>query len=159
MTSTEMVTDFKIRTDWYETPMGTFPTRQMANEACEKVDYRPELCVTHKIEMSKVQDLIDAVNGFCGHLAEEYSYSISFDLRGKLTPRGYENTARIPEDFWRLIAFAVEGSNEGYYVHFGAILKDSNQYQEFGLAKTYSADSAYEMAKQTSRFLAAALWN
>lgn len=159
MTSAEMVTDFKIRSDWYETPMGTFPTREMANDACKHVDFLPELNVTPKIEMARVEDLIDALNTFCGSLAEEYDFALAYDMRGPLTSRGcYESTATIPTDFRRLIAFAVEGSNEGYYVHVGALLPDS-KYQEFGLAKTYSADSAYEMAKQASRFLAAALWN
>jgi hypothetical protein len=34
----EMVTDFKIGHDWYETPMGTFPDYQTAADACTKND-------------------------------------------------------------------------------------------------------------------------
>jgi hypothetical protein len=103
-------------------------------------------------ENCTIKALLKAINAFCGSLAEEYDFGLPFD-----TPKD----ARLPEKYWRLIAFAVEGSNEGYYVHLGALVRDrhTTNYVSFSLAKTYSAESAYELAKQTSRFLAAACWN
>jgi hypothetical protein len=58
------------------------------------------------------------------------------------------------------VTFAVEGGSEGYYVHVGAILKAEREskpnftasYTDFGFAKTYSAESVYELAKQARRF-------
>ncbi len=125
-----------------------------------------------------VQSLLKAINAFCGKLAEEYDFST-----GPTLAKG-----DIPAKYWRLIAFAVEGSNEGYYVHVGALVKteytvhhgttlacsspnpngscpghpqiaEHLAYIEFGVAKTYSSESAYAMAKEVSRFLAAASWN
>lgn len=102
-----------------------------------------------------VQALLKAINQYCGALAEEYHFSLGLDL---------DHKTRIPEKYWRLIAFAVEGNSEGYYIHVGALLRPEShhgmpQYLEFGLAKTYSSESAYKMATETSRFLAAAAWN
>jgi hypothetical protein len=102
----------------------------------------------------KVGDLVDAINDYCGAIAEEYGFSTAISNPDML----------IPAKYWQLVAFAVEGSNEGYYVHLGAILSPETRggvaaYVQFGCAKTYTSDSAYEMAKQASRFLAAAAWN
>lgn len=106
-------------------------------------------------ENCTVQSLLRAMNQHCGDLAEEYNFSLGLDLN---------QTSRIPERYWRLIAFAVEGNSEGYYVHVGALLRPESrnalpQYFEFGLAKTYSSESAYKLATEASRFLAAASWN
>ena len=163
MNTADMVTDFVIRKDWYETPMGTFETRAMADAACKRCDLLPELCVTRKVEMATVQSLLKAVNAYCGKLAEEYDFSLDFDL---IAETGYKakpgvEPSRIPEKFRWLIAFAVEGGSEGYYVHVGALIDvhSGGNYQEFGLAKTNTSESAYELAKQVSRFLTAAQWN
>jgi hypothetical protein len=122
-----------------------------------------------------VLSLLQALNKFCGSLAEEYNFT------------AVDRTADIREKYWRLVAFAVEGNSEGYYVHVGAIVRREQivshgrtvdcptaarngccpghpeallpVYIEFGLAKTYSSESAYAMAKEVSRFLAAAAWN
>lgn len=149
MTSADMITDFVIRKDSYKTPVGTFAYSEQARQACLKNDLDPYSLTSHSVAMSTVQSLLKAINAYCGNLAAEYDFSLNFDLT--------EETL-IPQEFRYLIAFAVEGGSEGYYVHVGAML-DGGKYQEFGIAKTYSSESAYELAKQVSRFLAAACWN
>ena len=161
MTSLEMVTTFKLRQDFYETPMGTFDNRQDAADACICCDFLPENCITARVEMASMRELIKAVNAYCGNrLAEEYSFSAAAYLDYSSLPK---NDKPIPAEYWNLIAFAVEGGSEGYYVHFGAILRAESaappSYVDFATAKTYSAESAYELARETSRFLAAAAWN
>jgi hypothetical protein len=149
MNSTDMVTDFVVRKDLYETHAETFTCSEKARQACIKLNLDPFTAIRHTVIMSTVQSLLKAINAYCGKLAEEYDFSLNFDLKPD---------SLIPEKFRDLIAYAVEGSNEGYYVHVGAIM-DGGKYQQFGIAKTYSSESAYELAKQTSRFLAAAVWN
>jgi len=156
MTSADMITDFVIRRDSYKTPMGSFADYERARQACpgQNIDQY------HVVEMSTVQSLLKAVNACCGNLAEEYDFSLDFDLvaeTGLKAQAGVE-PSRIPRDFQHLIAFAVEGGSEGYYVHIGALLP-GGRYQQFGIAKTNTSESAYELAKQASRFLAAACWN
>jgi hypothetical protein len=163
MNGAEMVTTFKIRTDVFETPVGCFDYHADAAKACERVDMLPELCISHRVEMTKVSDLLKALNehvapdhrGFATRIkdqAEEYPFSTLQYLD--------EPCIYVPEKYWKLLAFAVEGNSEGYYVHVGVILSGkSSQYVEFGLAKTYSPESAYQIAKEASRFLVAAQWN
>jgi hypothetical protein len=43
------------------------------------------------------------------------------------------------------MAFAVEGENEGWYVHFGAVvqmrgLSEPNEYIDFGFVKVWSVE-------------------
>lgn len=107
-------------------------------------------------ENCAVKSLVGAVNAFCGDLAEEYNFSTGIAWN--------DPGPRIPEKYWHLIAFAVEGSNEGYYVHIGAMVRGDRKapaptFVGFGLAKTNSSESAYELVRQASRFLAAACWN
>jgi hypothetical protein len=105
--------------------------------------------------------LLKEINKHCGQIAEEYAFSLSPTFR-------FERISNpcLPARYCQLIAFAVEGSNEGYYVHVGALLQPADrskdftqQYMEFGCAKTYSAESAYTLAKEAQRFLTAARWN
>ena len=112
-------------------------------------------------EGADLGELLKAINEFCGSLAEEYNFSLCPSLK-------YEaHNPKVPAKYWNLVAFAVEGGSEGYYVHVGAILKIERDtkpaftapYMDFGFAKTYSAESAYELAKQAQRFLSAARWN
>jgi hypothetical protein len=160
MTSADMITDFVIRKDSYKTPVGIFAYSEQARQACLKNDLEPYSLTSHSVEMSTVQSLLTAINASCGHLAEEYDFALDFDLvaeTGLKAKTGVE-PSRIPQDFQHLIAFTVEGGSEGYYVHIGALLP-GGRYQEFGIAKTWRSDNAYELAKQVSRFLAAACWN
>jgi hypothetical protein len=152
-----MVTDFKIRADWYQTPFGMYENRGEANDRVSSCDMLPELTVTHVVEMAKIGDLVKALNSFCGHLAEEYNFTVSAYVK-------YEDkNATVPENFLQLIAYAVEGGSEGFYVHIGAILRGhedaTNPYQDFGFCKTYSSESAYAICKDAQRFLNATLWN
>jgi hypothetical protein len=66
---------------------------------------------------------------------------------------------RIPERYRWLVAFAIEGGSEGYYIHVAAIDSATGTYTNLGLAKTYSAKSAYALAREAQRFLTAAAWN
>ena len=160
MTSADMVTDFKLRTNLYETPMGTFECSEQARTACLKNDLDPRAVTKHTVEMATVQSLLKALNAHCGALAEEYNFALDFDLAPETGYRAKPAVPAsvIPQDFRWLIAFAVEGGSEGYYVHVGA-MRPGRIYEEFGLAKTNSSASAYELATQASRFLAAAAWN
>jgi hypothetical protein len=158
MNNAEMVTGFRIGRDWYETPMGTFPDYQAAADTCTKSDLCPETCVTRKREMVTVKDLIAALCSYCGSLAEEYEFCVSPSIAYDATP------TTVPERFLHLIAYAVEGGSEGYYVHVGAILRDfdaalTRPYLDFGFAKTWTAESAYALAKEAQRFLSATIWN
>lgn len=160
MNSADMITDFVVRKDLYETPMGTFTCSEKARQACIKNDLEPRAVTKHSVEMSTVQSLLKTINAYCGKLAEEYAFSLDFDLfaeTGMYAKKGVL-PSRIPQDFRWLIAYAVEGGSEGYYVHICALLPNGH-FMPFGIAKTWNPDSAYELAKQASRFLAAARWN
>lgn len=105
--------------------------------------------------------LLKAINKHCGQLAEEYAFILSPTFRFE----GIANPC-LPARYRQLIAFATEGGSEGYYVHVGALLeqddrsqKHTQQYVDFGFAKTYSAESAYALAREAQRFLSAARWN
>lgn len=168
------------------------------------------------VQMARVMELIRAVNA---HLKskdmapEEYGFDLgcelAYDGHGRRSPAERDG-ARVPEKYWRLIAFAVEGGSEGYYIHFGALIAAEqaregdyqdrvnrlviaskraadastaphtdpdlrelrracdavryhehapSRYLEFGLAKTWSAERAYDIAREVQRFLIAAEWN
>ena len=66
---------------------------------------------------------------------------------------------RLPEGNWCLVAFATKGYSGGYYIHVSAIDRATQRYTDIGFAKTYSADKAYAIARETQRFVTAAEWN
>lgn len=71
---------------------------------------------------------------------------------------------RIPDRYRSLIAFAIEGDSEGWYVHVGAMVRfgcddGKGLYVDFGFAKMWSADEAYDLCREAQRFLSAARWN
>jgi hypothetical protein len=109
-----------------------------------------------KNKMVSIAALMKALNEFCGKMAEEYNFCDNSRWAIGISPL-------VPEKYSNLIAYAVEGKNEGYYVHVGAIVPQSGNgpwhYIDFGFAKTWSPESAYALAKEASRFLAAAQWN
>jgi hypothetical protein len=156
MQTSDIITNFILRKDSYVTPAGTFTDCEEAHKACPGQNLEQY----HIVEMSTVHSLLKAINAQFGTLAEEYDFSLDFDLVGEsgLKAKPGVSPSLIPQDFHELIAYAVEGGSEGYYVHIGALLPDSH-YMQFGIAKTWNPDSAYELAKQTARFLAAARWN
>lgn len=109
-----------------------------------------------------ITDLIKALREHTKDLAEEYDFSLSPTLKYDFPDM------RLPLDFWQLIAYAVEGGSEGYYIHAGCLIRFSKdgddktpyqRYLDFGFAKTYSVDSAYKIAREAQRFLTAARWN
>jgi hypothetical protein len=157
MNTADMVTIFKIRQDWFETPMGSYPYRAEAEKAVLACDL-PKEVIVHRVEMTPISELIKAVNQHMIAMKiepEDYSFCLSpclFDDR----------TATIPQYHRYLIAYAIEGGSEGYYVHIGALMpgeKTEQQYIDFGFCKTYSSESAYNIAREAQRFLTAAAWN
>ena len=85
--------------------------------------------------------------------AEEY------DFRAWTRPRSAKGEQRLPQDYKWLVVFTVEGGSEGYYIHLVAIETIENRFTDLGVAKTYSATSAYDIAREAQRFLTAAAWN
>ena len=135
MTSGEMVTDFAIRRNWERMPDG-----RMRNP-----------------EFAPVRELLGALNAYLestGNVPGEYGFSCSYDR---------DPDRLVPSRYRWLVAYAVEGGSEGYYVHVGAIVHDHGNgpttYVEFGLCKTWDAESAYAIARECQRFLTAAEWN
>jgi hypothetical protein len=121
-----------------------------------------------------VRDLLKALNAYLKSIQvepEECGFS-GWDRYGERRPR------LIPGKYRWLIAYAIEGGSEGYYVHIGA-LTDGNlksescrcmpglscmcdydrRFIDFGAAKTYSPENAYALAREAQRFLTAAEWN
>jgi hypothetical protein len=80
----------------------------------------------------------------------------------------WTTAVKVPETFRWLIAYAVEGESEGWYVHVGVLVHDSEKttpgslshytYQDWGFAKTWTPESAYAIAREAQRFLSAARW-
>ena len=76
---------------------------------------------------------------------------------------------RLPERWRSLIAFAMDGDCEGYYVHIGCLvsfgdwapmmLYKPGHYIDIGFAKVWSAEQAQKLATEAQRFLSAARWN
>lgn len=138
-----------------------------------------------KLEGTSIRQLLQAVNAhlsLCGIEPEDRGFGVNHELEDYRNP----NTAKIPNarDYRWLIAFAIEGSNEGYYIHIGAMMHFPTRgfgsfeipdtpvgkihitprpatmtYMDFGHAKCYSAEQAYQIATEAQRFLTAAAWN
>lgn len=71
-----------------------------------------------------------------GLLPDEY-FSVSLSYRYMEKYRGMkENEIPIPQDYWRIICFAVTGTSEGHYIHVGAVIRDGT-YQNLFLGKTF----------------------
>lgn len=104
-----------------------------------------------------VAELMRALNTYLNRIGlqpEEYGFRVSALI-------GYspsEASQRIPENYRWLVAFAIEGC-EGYWIHVVAIDSATQTYADLGIAKTYSADNAYALAREAQRFLTAAAWN
>jgi hypothetical protein len=122
MTGAEMITDFVLRKDWWTCPLGAYNYHAEAKSCCEKNRLDPT-AIVHTIVMSSVESLIKAINAYCKKVkveAEEYHFTVSPSIK-------YRNPGElIPQKYAYLIAYAVEGNSEGYYVHVGAILKDES---------------------------------
>ena len=103
--------------------------------------------------------------------AEELLYALNAHLRAiGLEPEAYDYSVsprysdpgldqHIPAKSRWLIAFPIQGDSEGHYIHVGALDRATLSYTDLGFAKTYSADNAYAIARETQRFLTAAEWN
>jgi hypothetical protein len=76
-----------------------------------------------------------------------------------------DKNRRLPARWRCLIAFAVDGDSEGYYVHIGVMVSYSDgefgpgQYLDCGFVKMWTAKAAQLLATEAQRFLSAARWN
>lgn len=72
---------------------------------------------------------------------------------------------RLPERWRSLIAFAMDGDCEGYYVHIGVMVEFGSgqshpgEYIDMGFAKVWDAKQAQQLATEAQRFLSACRWN
>ena len=127
-----------------------------------------EMVTSFQLKDATIRELLRAITAHCkkqGVEAEEYEFGVApHHWSGQIMDRGA--SVKLPDMIryrW-LIAFAVEGANEGYYCHVGGITRcdshlDVQKFEDFGFAKTNSAENAYALAKEAQRFLTAALWN
>lgn len=125
-----------------------------------------EMVTEFSTRASTYTQICKAVTRFCksqGHEPEEYGFNTCPSY-------GPETERKLPEKFWHLIAFAVEGNSEGYYVHIGYLVRGEGinpqthefnpaTYHDIGFAKTYSPASAQALATEAQRFLTASEWN
>lgn len=110
----------------------------------------------------KVVDLIKALNHHCKkEELEGESFSCPFEWDAE------KKDIQIPERYRWLVAYAVEGESEAWYVHVGAMIRpespvsnfDNYSYMDFGFAKVWSKEVAFAVAREVQRFLWAARWN
>lgn len=183
MTTLEQVTTFKLRTDTYSTSVGDFEYHShavnflmetgylpKADQAEEMVKYgeisRSEKAaelIKHTVTMATATELIQALRAYmkqCGLKdVGEYDFTVAPSIKYG------DHPDLIPQKYYHLIAYAIEGSNEGYYVHVGVIGRGDESrkglatYMDFGFAKLYDVDLAFKMAREAQRFLTAAAWN
>ncbi len=71
---------------------------------------------------------------------------------------------RLPKRWRGLIAFAVDGDSEGYYVHIGVMVTFGDglrpgEYIDMGFVKLWDAKAAQIVATEAQRFLSASRWN
>ena len=76
----------------------------------------------------------------------------------------FDEGGPLPARWRSLIAFAVDGDNEGYYVHVGVMVcfgtgKQHGEYIDAGFVKLWTAEHAQRIATEAQRFLSAARWN
>jgi hypothetical protein len=102
-----------------------------------------------------VDALIRGLNTYLdtvGLRPEQYGFYVSSRFEHSRS----KASERMPEGSRWLIAFTIEGSNEGYFILVGAIDWATNTYTELGFGKSFSPDHAYAVARETQRFLRAA---
>ncbi len=71
---------------------------------------------------------------------------------------------RLPEHWRSLIAFAMDGDSEGYYVHIGVMVdfgsvQQPGKYIDIGFVKLWTPKAAQDVAVKAQRFLSAARQN
>ena len=124
---------------------------------------KAEMVTDFTLEGKTVDEVIQALREHCKGLLEDCDdFGLSPDIQ--YGAKG----ARVPDRYRWVVAFAVEGESEGWYVHVGCQVPDQNaskltglavyQYVDWGFAKVWSADSAYALAREAQRFLSAARW-
>ena len=105
-----------------------------------------------------VEALVRALNAHLraiGLEPDEYDYCVS----PRIAYSDPQVDQHLPKKYRWLVAFAIEGGSEGYYIHVGAVDDATATYTDLGFAKTYSPENAYAIARETQRFLTAAEWN
>ncbi len=103
--------------------------------------------------------IVKAVEEHCKAQLDGERFYISADWE----PKG-RVPERLPERWRSLIAFAIDGDSEGYYVHIGLIinfgdLQQPGKYIDMGFVKLWDAKTAQTVATEAQRFLSAARWN
>jgi hypothetical protein len=107
-------------------------------------------------KMVKVADLITALNGHCKPVLDGESFCC---------PSLWNNDTKdnlLPKKFRWLVAYAVKGESEGWYVHVGVIQPQKTgrvRYEDFGHAKVWSEETSFAVAKAAQQFLTSAMWN
>jgi hypothetical protein len=103
--------------------------------------------------------LVEAVKAHCKEILDGESFC-------DVTAWGGEQAKgrRLPARWRSLIAFALDGDCEGYYVHIGVMVDFGDwdrpgQYLDAGFAKVWTAEQAQKLATEAQRFLSAARWN
>ena len=125
-----------------------------------EIIYKP---LTHRASMTKSEEVTGytlkdnrSSAGLCAALDEHLqARGIAPEEYGFLS--AYSGHAGPVPNFRWLVAFAVEGGSEGYYVHIGAIKE--GVYTNLGFCKTWTPGRAYAIATEAQRFLTAVCWN
>jgi hypothetical protein len=130
---------------------GTESTMEKSVRAMNQQESVTDFRLTANGKPVALSELLHALNCYLksvGCQPEEYGF--------KPTPGAGPD---LPQRYRWLVAFVVEGESEGYYIHLVAIPRAACTFTDLGLAKTWTTDSAYAIARETQRFLTASLWN
>lgn len=162
MCSAEEVTKFVIRKDRWITSVGTFGYHGEAKKALEDAGLSADNgAIKHEIDMCKVVDIVKALERHCKAALKLES----LDYFTASSAFKYDNPDKtVPVKRAWDIAFAVEGGSEGYYVHFGSVLRgekvgEQAGYFDYGFAKLYDRAEASALCTEAQRFLTSAGWN
>lgn len=101
-------------------------------------------------------EIVKAVEAHCKELLDGESFCDRSKWFGEID--------KLPERWRHLIAWWMEGDNEGWYVHLGVMVDfggggKPGEYWDMGFAKLWSPETAKKVATEAQRFLTAARWN
>ncbi len=106
-----------------------------------------------------LSDIVKAVEEHCKAKldGERFHDRSAWDSKG-------HPPARLPERWRHLIAFAIDGDSEGYYVHIGVMIgfgdiQEPGRYLDIGFVKLWDPKTAQDVATEAQRFLSASRWN
>jgi len=103
------------------------------------------------VRMKTVQEVFDELKARLeadGLLPDEY-----FMVSSKYRYSDEYREIPVPKDWWRVVCFAVKGTNEGHFIHIGIIMA-GGQYQDLFLSKTFQGlEYALKVANACTRHL------